>query len=76
MLPPEVVQAAQDLKAKWLLPVHWGKFALSLHDWDTPIITVTEIAKEKGVPTVSPMIGQELNLKAITTLPEWWKNVR
>lgn len=29
MFPEEVVTAAQDLRAKTLLPVHWGKFALA-----------------------------------------------
>ena len=76
MLPPEVVQAAHDLKAKWLLPVHWGKFTLSLHDWDEPITAVTTIAKEKDMPIVTPMIGQELNLKNISALSPWWENVQ
>ncbi len=32
MMPEETVQAAVDLKAKQLLPVHWGKFAwLCIH---------------------------------------------
>ena len=75
MLPPEVVLAAHDLKAKWLLPVHWGKFALSLHDWDTPVKEVTAIARDKGMPTVTPMIGQELNLDNITVLSAWWEGL-
>ena len=29
MMPEETVQAAIDLKAKKLLPVHWAKFSLS-----------------------------------------------
>lgn len=31
MMPEETVQAAVDLYAKALLPVHWGKFSLALH---------------------------------------------
>lgn len=31
MMPEQTVQAAIDLKAKMLMPVHWGKFALALH---------------------------------------------
>src|SRR5690606_17606068 len=34
MMPEETVQAALDLNAKRLFPVHWGKFSLALHDWD------------------------------------------
>lgn len=31
MMPEQTVQAAIDLKAKILMPVHWAKFALALH---------------------------------------------
>ena len=44
MLPHEVADAAEDLKAKVLLPVHWGKFMLANHNWDEPIIKVLEAA--------------------------------
>ena len=40
MTPEQTVQAAIDLKAKILLPVHWGKFTLSLHPWYEPILAV------------------------------------
>jgi L-ascorbate metabolism protein UlaG (beta-lactamase superfamily) len=33
MMPEQTVQASIDLKAKVLLPVHWGKFRLALHPW-------------------------------------------
>ena len=45
MMPEETAQAAVDLKAKSLLPVHWGKFSLALHAWDEPIKRVLEKAK-------------------------------
>ncbi len=76
MLPPEVVKAAKDLQAKWLLPVHWGKFALSLHDWDEPVNTVTRIAREEAMPTVTPMIGEALNLDGLQELPRWWDGLQ
>lgn len=75
MMPEEVVQAAQDLQAKKLLPVHWGKFSLSLHDWDEPIIRVTQESKRKNVSIITPMIGEEVNLKSNGLLKEWWKEV-
>ncbi len=37
MQPEQGVQAAADLGAKVLMPVHWSKFALSLHAWDEPV---------------------------------------
>ena len=75
MMPEEVVQAAQDLKAKNFMPVHWGKFSLSLHDWDEPIIRVTEESKRENVYIITPMIGEEVDLKSNYVSTEWWKTI-
>lgn len=37
LFPEETVQAAFDIQAKVLMPVHWGKFALANHPWNEPI---------------------------------------
>lgn len=37
MFPEQTYQAAIDLGAKVLVPVHWGKFSLAMHPWDEPI---------------------------------------
>ena len=73
MMPEEAVQAAEDLHAKKLLPVHWGKFSLSLHAWDEPIIRVTNEAKRKGVNVMHPMIGEIVYLDKENFFSEWWK---
>ncbi len=70
MMPAEVIQAAHDLQAKKLLPVHWGKFALANHDWDTPIRTLS--ALNHGMPLLTPMIGEEVNLDKEQGFGEWW----
>jgi L-ascorbate metabolism protein UlaG (beta-lactamase superfamily) len=75
MMPEEAVQAAIDLNAKALLPVHWSKFSLSIHAWDEPIIRVMEEAKRKGVKVVHPMIGEALHLAPLSSTSEWWKKV-
>jgi L-ascorbate metabolism protein UlaG (beta-lactamase superfamily) len=72
MMPEEVVQATIDLNAKNLLPVHWGKFSLSLHAWDEPIKRVVKEAKIKGVNVLHPMIGEALYLDRPNTFTEWW----
>jgi L-ascorbate metabolism protein UlaG (beta-lactamase superfamily) len=76
MLPEEVVQAAEDLKAKVLLPVHWSKFALSVHAWDEPMIRLVEEARRKNVPVVHPMIGEPLYLDQTIAWTEWWNDVK
>jgi L-ascorbate metabolism protein UlaG (beta-lactamase superfamily) len=75
MMPEQTVQAAIDLKARILMPVHWAKFALALHAWDEPIIRVTKEANRLNQPIVHPMIGQELNLDSLSATTEWWKRI-
>jgi len=75
MMPEEIVQAASDLKAKVLLPVHWAKFALALHAWDESIIRVTELSKTRDMPVIHPMIGEKIDLKNIKVCDTWWRNV-
>lgn len=71
----ELVQAAIDLKAKTFMPVHWGKFALTLHAWDNPIERVITEAHRLNVPVIHPMIGEEVNLNEFETTTEWWKGI-
>lgn len=76
MMPEETVQAAQDLGAKKLLPVHWAKFALSLHAWDEPIQRVYKAAAEKNMPLLTPMIGEQVNIDDDSqTFSAWWKDI-
>ena len=77
MMPEEVVQAAQELKAKRLLAVHWGKFALGNHAWDDPIIRVSESAKKENVHLITPMIGEEVSLKdSAKVYSVWWDKLK
>ncbi len=76
MMPEETVQAAIDLKAKRLLPVHWGKFALSLHSWDEPVNRVSIAADKTGMPIATPMIGQKLKLDDNSQqFTRWWNGI-
>jgi L-ascorbate metabolism protein UlaG (beta-lactamase superfamily) len=76
MMPEETVQAAIDLKAKKLLPVHWAKFTLSLHAWDDSITRVTAEAYKKEMPIIHPMIGQQVPLKEDNAVySKWWETV-
>ncbi|MCO6147760.1 MBL fold metallo-hydrolase [Flavobacterium sp. NRK1] len=72
MMPEEVVKAAAELKAKKLMPVHWAKFSLALHDWDEPILRLTAAAKKQNIPLVTPMIGQKASLTKNEVFTEWW----
>ena len=75
MMPEEVVQAAIDLKAKTLLPVHWAKFALSQHSWDEPITRVIAECEKRNMPFIHPMIGEKIDLKEMKKCAPWWLNL-
>lgn len=77
MMPEETAQAAKDLNAKIMMPIHWASFVLSLHSWTDPVERVTAKAKELGVPVSTPKIGEPIILES-TEKPtsEWWKEIR
>ena len=76
MHPEEVLQAAQDLKARRLFPVHSGKFAMANHAWDEPLIRITEANKIKNIPLVTPIIGEPVNLiDEHQVFAQWWVGV-
>jgi L-ascorbate metabolism protein UlaG (beta-lactamase superfamily) len=72
MFPEQTVQAAQELKAKKLLPVHWAKFTLALHPWNEPIRRVTADAVKAGQHITTPLIGQPVILNHHYPSSDWW----
>ena len=76
MLPGEVLSAAKDLHAKRVLPVHSGKFPLSLHDWVEPFKLVSADSKKAGMNVITPMIGEVVDLdNTQQVFSRWWENV-
>jgi len=73
MMPEQTAQAAVDLQAKVLLPVHWGKFTLALHPWYEPIERVTAKAQELNLPLVTPRIGEPVILSGLAPTFPWWR---
>lgn len=74
MLPEEVTQAAIDLRAQRLLPVHWGKFLLSLHDWNEPVELLSRLGQEKNISLITPVIGEIVDLdNATQKFSAWWR---
>lgn len=74
MMPEEVAQAAVDLRAKALLPVHWGRFTLALHSWTDPIERVTKKAAELGMRVATPKIGEPVVLGQPLPGERWWED--
>lgn len=76
-MPHQTLQASKDLKANRLFPVHSGKFALANHAWDTPLKEITEANKVVNMPLVTPILGEEVDLKNTTyEFSIWWEGVK
>ena len=70
------VQAAIDLKANIMFPIHWGTFNLSNHDWYEPINLAVQYASKKKVSLVTPKLGETLTFgDPIHNLP-WWESMQ
>ncbi|QQL51575.1 MBL fold metallo-hydrolase [Mucilaginibacter ginkgonis] len=73
MMPEQTAQAAQDLQAKVLMPVHWAKFTLSVHPWNEPPIRVMAEAKALHQPIVIPQIGEPYAIGEEFDQKIWWE---
>jgi len=76
MIPEESVQAGLDIKAKKIMPIHWGAFKLATHSWTDPIERISKKATELNVDLVIPKIGEiiEIGLNDSEELNPWWRN--
>ena len=83
MMPEQTVQAALDLRAAALMPVHWGKFTLALHPWDEPVRRVMAAASAaasasaagggKGLQLATPLIGEVVKVGGPYPVDRWWE---
>ncbi|GAA4004253.1 MBL fold metallo-hydrolase [Hymenobacter fastidiosus] len=74
MMPEQTVQAALDVRARVLLPVHWGAFTEANHAWNEPVRRATAEAARLRLPITTPELGQPVTLNA-GPLPQtmWWQ---
>ncbi|GAB3711187.1 MBL fold metallo-hydrolase [Spirosoma flavus] len=72
MMPEEVAAAAQDLRARTVLPVHWAKFSLAMHAWNEPIQRLLKKANEVGLDVTTPKIGEPVVLNSTYPRTVWW----
>jgi len=75
MQPEQTVQAHEDLRGRWLLPIHNGTFDLSMHAWTEPFERVSTLAKQRGIALTTPRMGERLDLCAPHVASAWWREV-
>lgn len=72
MMPEQSALVGSELKANVVVPIHWGKFSLSIHDWDEPIERFLKAAEKQKYKVLTPAPGAVVSLPS-EALPEWWK---
>lgn len=76
MTPEEAARAAEDLKAKALLPAHVGRFSIARHSWDDPFKRISAASEAKSFRLLTPAIGEPLDLQDETKrFSRWWESV-
>ena len=73
MQPEETVQAFEDLRGRWLLPIHNGTFDLSMHGWTEPFERVSALSAGRGIALTTPRMGERLDLSAPHAAMPWWR---
>lgn len=76
-MPEETLKAARDLKATHLMPVHSGKFAISTHAWNDPLIELERLNQTYKIPLVTPKIGEPVFLDQLDKIYDrWWEQIK
>ena len=55
------------------LPVHWGTFALALHDWDQPAEALLTLAPKQGAELLMPRLGEPVEPEHENLVTPWWR---
>jgi L-ascorbate metabolism protein UlaG (beta-lactamase superfamily) len=72
--PEQSVLSAQRVRAKALIPVHWGLFRLAHHGWTEPVERVLAAARCTDLPVLTPRPGQSIEPTAPRPgdSDRWW----
>lgn len=73
MFPNQTAQAAADLGAKLVIPIHWGKFAEAYHAWNAPVKQLITAADRLEVKVCVPKLGEAYTLGDAPLLNHWWE---
>ncbi|MEE9383290.1 MAG: MBL fold metallo-hydrolase [Nannocystaceae bacterium] len=74
MTPEETALAGRDVRASWIMPIHWGAFSLAAHAWTDPVERLVRAGRELGLPVVTPRIGESVTVgDDEKPVAPWWE---
>jgi L-ascorbate metabolism protein UlaG (beta-lactamase superfamily) len=65
--PMGALDAQTMLAAAAVFPIHWGTFELGFHAWSEPVETLTVEAARRGVPLLTPRLGEPVEPARVET---------
>lgn len=72
--PEMVIAAANDLRAKKVLPVHNSKFTISNHPWYEPLEKLVPYIGKEPYQIMTPLIGEKIDLDNNNQqFKLWWR---
>jgi L-ascorbate metabolism protein UlaG (beta-lactamase superfamily) len=71
--PIGALDAQAMLGAGALLPVHWATFELGYHAWSEPAETLAREAERRGVPLLTPRLGEPVEPALRPATAAWWR---
>lgn len=71
--PENALKALDLLGGGAFLPVHWGTFALAMHDWDAPAETLLELGPARGARLLMPRLGEPVEPAHGPAPQPWWR---
>lgn len=77
MFPEQAAQAAEELRARVLLPAHVGRFSIAAHDWDEPLKQIDQASRGRSYRLLTPNPGALVALdQESQQFPRWWEGRR
>jgi L-ascorbate metabolism protein UlaG (beta-lactamase superfamily) len=73
--PANALKAYSLLGGGAFLPVHWGTFSLSTHDWDEPVETLLKLAPAHDARLLMPRLGEPVEPTQVDTVTPWWRSL-
>ena len=74
-LPNETAQAAADIGAKKVVPIHSGKFALARHTWNEPYNDLIAASADKSYKLLTPKIGELIPFDEDKIFSDWFNKL-